>query len=282
MKFLNYLTEETNRYHSISIGFNKPDIYESIEEDLSAEKDKQKALHNPIHPTHFAKLHDHHDSLVKHYSNYTDNDRDHIEKYSRGSSSLNSHLYHTGNAGQDPHTTSDNDTGNFHSHHIHGMDAVLSRHKTPHAFHVYTGIHKEHNLHDVGHVQNAHAGKPIKAIHHGYTSTSIDKDTASSFAHSVVHQSEETIDDHIHSHEHVHKHILKIHVPKGHPGGYIAHHSKYDNEKEFVLPRGTKLHIHHKPKKETVHHSYVDRFGGKDHTMHIHHHTYVWHARIKE
>lgn len=58
------------------------------------------------------------------------------------------------------------------------------------------------------------------------------------------------------------RHILKIHVPKGHPGAYVAPHSQHPHEREFTLPPGTKMHIHHEPE-------YCD----KTHSM-------VWHAKV--
>jgi len=53
-----------------------------------------------------------------------------------------------------------------------------------------------------------------------------------------------------------HKHIISIHVPAGHPAIYTQPVSRYKKEKELVLKRGTKLHIHPVPeiheKSQTV------------------------------
>jgi hypothetical protein len=95
------------------------------------------------------------------------------------------------------------------------MDSGMERHKTPHKLTVYSGI-----KYDPGEKMDKN-----KIVHHpSYLSTSLDKFTAKGFSNCTTN-----------------KHVLKIHVPKGHPGAYVDHFSENPGEKEFILPRNTKL-----------------------------------------
>jgi hypothetical protein len=72
---------------------------------------------------------------------------------------------------------------------------------------------------------------PVSGIvnHPAYLSTSLDKNIAKGFARSHAVSSD--------------NHILKIDVPKGHEGAYVAHIGGMSKEKEFILPRGLNMRI---------------------------------------
>jgi len=203
-----------------------------------------------------------HHSLSKHYSKFDENHIKTIHKYSggagggshndpNGSEVMNKHLHQ--NRGKIENTP--------HHDLQKRMDRVVNRHETPHDMHVYTGIHHDHDLRKIAASHNS--TDHIKIHNHAFTSTSIDKHVAKSFASRNGHGE---------------SHTIKIHVPKGHKGAYIAHHSGQSasedehgpgGEKEFVLPRNTKLHIHPKPTVEK---------GRTESGREIHHH--IWHAKI--
>ena len=63
-------------------------------------------------------------------------------------------------------------------------------------------------------------------------------------------------------------HVLRIHLPKGHHGLYIGKMSKHRGEKEFLLPRHTRLRISSKPQITAIHPTL------KGHTVH------VWDAHV--
>lgn len=62
-------------------------------------------------------------------------------------------------------------------------------------------------------------------------------------------------------------HIIQIHVPKGSHGIYSSGYSNYPDEKEFILPRNSKLAIEKQPRFHSSGSSYAS-----DHA--------VWHARL--
>lgn len=221
---------------------------------------------------HFDINAEHHEMALHH-----PHDEDHkeaIQKYTASSHYLNKHLHKSAAAGEDPHGSQH--WPSEHSKDIHAMDRVVHAHKTHKPFNVYTGVHREHDLHKIGHDQGATEKKPIKVQHHAYLSTSIDKEVAKGFGHH--HTETSHIDKEGITHITRHVHLMKIHVPKGHHGAYVGHSSVHPNEKEFILPRGTKLHIHHTPKTE-IEHGKVYNFGdGYKEKTHYHYHT--WSARI--
>lgn len=188
-------------------------------------------------------------SLEKHY-NYDEEHHHTIKQYTGGGGSS----YDTVN-GSEPmnkalHKNKGKIEGTKHHNLMTRMDKVVKKNKAPHDFHVYTGLHKSH---EINKIKTSH-NDTIKLHHHGFTSTSLHKGIAVSFAQ---------------SHETKNHHVLKIHVPKGHHGAYVGHHSGWNDEKEFVLPRGTKLHVHPKP---TIEHSNPDYPESSKY--------HVWHAKI--
>lgn len=127
------------------------------------------------------------------------------------------------------------------------IDNALNYHKTPHELTVYSGVQSDPR-------NRANNGM----VHHpAYLSTSIRSKTAVGFARSNAT-------------EHG-MHILKIKVPEGHPGAYVAHISHAPQEREFILPRGTNLKL--------TGHRAVTRpsrlFPGEGEVHHYHHATIV-------
>ena len=151
-----------------------------------------------------------------------------------------------------------------HKSMIKHMDSALAKHKAPHAFEVHTGVSGNHVLHK--HLNGKSKG-PIKIVHHAYTSTSLNHTQAKAFAKPKP-ENEKSKNKYGYGLQdyHLHHHVIKIKVHKGASGAYVDHHSREAGEKEFILPRGTKLHVHPKP------HTKTSRNGT------IHHHT--WTATI--
>jgi hypothetical protein len=141
--------------------------------------------------------------------------------------------------------------GKFHpddDYRMKSMDEVLNVHKTPHPLTVYSGVavnHAEEVLHS------------DKVRHSAYLSTSLSPGTAMSFSENYRTAVPKEND----------RHILQIHLPEGHPGAYIDHHSSCNGEQEFVLPRETVLKIDHS-KRQMMRHDYGE--SGSTNTF-IHH-----------
>ncbi len=233
-------------YKIVRLGFFKPKkSSKKMNEEASKVNELNKLHHN----------------LSKHYSKYDAYDKDAIHEYTWESNRVNDALHKN-------HGHLDPDLNPSTHHMMTQTDTFIHKHKTPHDIHVYTGIHKEHVL--TNHTPKAGTDTPIKIHHLGYTSTSLDKNIAKEFTHNSSN------DDKVE-----HRHMIKIHVPKGHHGAYVAHHSLVsadgpegqtksgEHEREFILPRGTKLHVHPQP---TVH--YTKDKNGKE----VHYH--VWNAKV--
>ena len=140
------------------------------------------------------------------------------------------------------------------------LDRELHSYATPHALSVYSGTRTD--IHSIAPSKDGYR----RIAHVGATSTSIDHRIAKQFTQSHEEDKHNTLE-----------HVLHIHLPKGHPGVYVAHVSKAHslddiplevNEKEFILPRGTKLKLHPTP-VTTTHTSHMP--SGNFHT-HTHTH----------
>lgn len=259
-----------NQYESIRVIFGKHSHLPHVPIKEDFEHENFDHIDNSLS----SKLQSHkaqqtHEILKKHY-HYEPHQVHQIGSYTNNSESLNNSLYK--NKG---HIDKLRDK---HQEQVKKMDELVHRHKTPHEFHVYTGLHHAHNLTKIKAKQNGSIHAPIKVQHHAYTSTSLDKRAAKNFAHSTHEIHKTTVDEHGHPHhiEEHHRHMLKIHVPAGHHGAYVDHHSSTPGEKEFILPRGTKLHVHPIPHTETNTIEYHEN--GKRYTSH--HHFHIWPANI--
>lgn len=196
-----------------------------------------------------------HEALTSHYSKFSDNDIHAIGEYTQSSFALNRHL-HANAMGEKPVKSR---SGSYHDLHEKQLTAALHRHKTPEALTVYSGVHHspEHLIKHQGGDKNK-TGGIAKTSH--FTSASLSARTAAGFS--------QEDSDSIHNKKYGKTaygnptHMLKIHVPKGHPGAYVDHHSSHFGEREFILPHGTKMHIHHEPEYD------------------MSNHAMIWHARV--
>jgi len=117
-------------------------------------------------------------------------------------------------------------------------DKALSDHiksnKTDRDLYVYHSNDHVHELYD------APINKETGAIHiehKGYTSTSLNHQTAADFTRSQVNP----------QNYNEYSHVIKIHVPKGSHAAYVSGHATYSDEREILLHKGARLAIHPKP-----------------------------------
>jgi hypothetical protein len=164
-------------------------------------------------------------------------DVDHVKSYTRDSSYLNRHLYNR-------HVDGEKHDDEVRGINIKAMDKAVTRNKLKHDMHVYSGV--------TWHPGNVAKQHPDRHVHlPAYTSTSIDKQTAHSFA---------TGD------ENNQQHVIHFHLKKGQAGKYVEHHTENPGEHEFILPRNTTIKIH--PKADR----YYDHVSDTE--------THVWHAHV--
>ena len=160
-----------------------------------------------------------HDSLSPHYQGFTSSHLHHLKYYQKDSLDLNSFLWNKHKDNEDFKNLDSRDSANWESD-AASMDSAVHQHKTPSKLVVWSGTR-----HDPRQLKNEQG-----VVHHpAFLSTSLNTTVARNFA-PPMNQGDGTN----------HQHILKIHVPKGHPGAYVANISRY-GEKEFILPRGTNL-----------------------------------------
>lgn len=213
------------------------------------------------------RANDEHDRLLRHYNKYSEVHKKRISQYSGRSKGLNNYAH--GRYDGKPKDEK------FEKQTIE-TDDLVHTHKTPHAIDVYSGV-PESPHHIIKKQGGYESGKGGHIILPAYTSTSLSPRIAHGFSHPDKKANQELAkmhkDKRITSSKNPHDimegpghtHMLHIHVPKGHAGAYIGHHSQY-SEKEFILPRNTRLHVHHEP---TITH---DEATGKN--------SFIWHAHI--
>lgn len=248
LTFLEHAKSQSEGYHPIQLVFGPKPMFDV------------KQFKEDFNSAHVDALDKH---LQKHYHQFDGEDKHNIRKYTDISSHVNKHLYDHHGLGP-----------GRHEQYIKSFDKTLHKHQTPHDIHVYTGVHPEHHLAKIGHKQGANEDNHIKVVHHGYTSATIHHGVAKSFARAT---NEVSTDNEQHHHEEHHRHVIKIHVPKGHPGAYVEHHTMNPYEHEFILPRGTKLHVHPNPETVTKR-TRTKSESGKLYTSAVHYHT--WSAKI--
>lgn len=201
-------------------------------------------------------------------------EREALDRYSRTSSSLNSYLHNvhgkvfTKSEKENPFRTTKPHKGKQEQ--IRDLDKAVAKHAAPESFHVFTGIqsdprHLDHpeEKHKTRGIKNPTLGKHgsdhWKVKLPSYTSTSINPQAAYGFTRGTTPEKEE-----FHGHM-MNEHLLHIHIEKGsNHGAYIEHHSSYPEEREFVMRRGTRLHIDKTP---TLH---------RRNTTLVH----IWHAKV--
>ena len=202
-----------------------------------------------------------------------------IKSYTDVSVQLNAHLKKAWANKVKPSMNVDNLDHGLHN--PVSLDEALKEHEAPTDFHVYSGL-KGHPFLKTNYARPTydlkHTKKVIKAVLPAYSSSSLDFNQAHSFASSP-------------GWEHINpdKHILKIHIPKGSKhGAYVAHNSDQPHEREFLLRRGTKIHIHPEPETREMrvsasepNHKVVD--ANKLDSKQLYnraHKVHIWHATI--
>jgi len=132
-----------------------------------------------------------------------------------------------------------------HKEMVKRMDDLVHKHKTPESMVVHSGIPESphHLIKQQGGYENK---KGAHIILPAYTSTSVSRTQAGNFSRYDDKANAELSKQGMKVHKNA-KHMLKIYVPKGHHGAYVDHHSGNKGEREFILPRETRLHIHHEP-----------------------------------
>ena len=213
-------------------GKPEPDFFSKMIDDINTKDPEIKSFHDRL-SHHYSKLH-----------NQNLDDLNAIKKYTgTGSMHVNRYLHHL-NKGTEHEWFNDPDNGvgktivpNLHPR----LSEVLKRIPAPESFHVYTGLHSPFigEKNPIGVVPIPGKRPIIKAHLPAYTSTSIHPHVAYSNAQ------RKRIDE-TNTHLIDARSLLKIHIPKGSThGAYIAPHSRFPNEeKEFLINHGTKLHIH--------------------------------------
>lgn len=181
----------------------------------------------------------------------------HLQTYTEGSSTINKALYKHHVEGTTPESKIADPFVTAKEHDLHGLDKAAEHHTLGHDLHVYSGTHF-----NPGEVSAQHGEGHIHLP--AFTSTSIDKETAAHFGHSASWTNPDLRKPVGSDPDPVHGHILHIHLKAGDKGAYLGQHSKFSSEKEFLLPRNTRLKVHPTP---TMHH-----------TSHNGHSYAVWHA----
>lgn len=139
----------------------------------------------------------------------------------------------------------------------HNVDSAIQRHISNidkifapihDDVHVYSGVAFSPHVFRAG---ERPQGGIIKLKMPAFTSTSIKSNLATSFAssHYPVDNDKEILDDNPYEEgtKAFPRTIIKIHVPKGARASYIYQHSENAHERELVLPRNSRLHVHPTP-----------------------------------
>lgn len=194
--------------------------------------------------------------LSEHY-NFDEDDRDHIRHFTDYSGDINRHLINNNKPEKETSKpvkqffdSSDEDIKLYHQQierHAQALDKMLGQHVSPSAdFHVYTGLKRSPlELHKEA-TGEEHDGKSdFHGIFHHFASTTTNPSVARSFAHSSTQRK---LDNNPESSKEAH--VIKFKIPaKSKHGAYIAEHSEYPEEHEFLLKRNKKFKIHPVPEE---------------------------------
>jgi hypothetical protein len=162
--------------------------------------------------------------LTNHYKFDTVSKHGAVYAYTRNSEPYNSHLWAEHHKKDNPSWSQFNMLEGKKT--IKHLDSVLKSHSSPEDMHVYSST-----IHDPRALKNDQG-----IVHHpAYLSTSIYKPVAMN--RDINSREDMKTGD-------FHHHVLDIHVPKGSPGAYVNHVSKYPGEYEHILPRGSNLKYH--------------------------------------
>ena len=207
-----------------------------------------------------------HNKLEKHYAK-NPHAKGHFGEYSDESWKTNYALHHHHESGGHPNKLPDKEEYDLGSHghkHIRGLDKALAHNKTKKPMTVFAGV---------GFHPGAMAAKHKEGHIHmpSYTSSSIHPGVAADFAKPLVKGTSgsggESYKRYNPSHdkkkEGADHHIMRMNLPKGHPGSYIAHHSWAPEEHEFLLPRKQTMKVHPTPTVTEFKHGKIT------HRMHV-------------
>lgn len=172
----------------------------------------------------------HEQALEDHYHKTSGLPED-IFKYSEGSWVLNDHLW-------DSYKNKTEPKSRMGGIDIKGLDDALSETQLHKPLYVYSGVKRNPGLLAAMHPKR-------RIFLPAYTSTSIQPRTALSFAGSIKRGTEG--EESWSNEQEGERHILRIHVPSGNNGYYLGTKSNFDNEKEFLLPRDTTIHVEENP-----------------------------------
>lgn len=176
------------------------------------------------------------DKLKNHYKDYDEYDEGAIHDYTRSSEKTNKYLWNKHQDGSIKNVD--------HENMVKDLDNAVDKHRTPHKLSVYSGMKYDPRV---------KLNEKNELNHPAFLSTSLSQDEAHFFSDPVNNKNNGDSE----------KHILKINVPKNHPGAYVDHLSENKGEKEFILPRNTKLKY-----KGTVIHKKDDT--NRDYDIHEH------------
>jgi ADP-ribosyltransferase exoenzyme len=181
-----------------------------------------------------------HKKMATHYSNYSGEHKKVLDDYSEDSSSMNSTLWsrHKGK----PYQMGEE----YHKKDFEHMDSAMAAHETPEDMTVHSGT-----MHDPRKMKDSEG-----IIHHpAYMSTSLDLHIAHGFAHTqAINESSNDM------------HLLHIKVPAGSKGAYVGHLGVANpSEREFVLPKDSKLKYHRSDVE-------YNGFHKNDNTFDVYHH----------
>jgi hypothetical protein len=254
-------SKEDTKFHA------EPILSSAIHKEEKAPKGPPTTADEQIYPHYEFEEYPIHDA------NKVKDAKDAVSEYTSDSTDINRSLFAHHKTGQHPKDYDDYvgkhrqmfvPSGNiYHVHdHIKRLDDVMNKHKIAKDTHVFTGLSRPPMEHFKG-----NPNKNAKVHFPAYTSTSTNFHITPEFCKST-----KSADEHKPLNTDARKpkngqtkHILKIHVPKGTPGGSIRHISRYEDENEILLHRGMDMEIHHQP--TLVNHP---EYG----------HLTVWHARV--
>jgi len=203
------------------------------------------------------------DNTVQRTANY----HDMVDAYTSNSDNLNKTLYDHSLTGATPPDkiasnldTSRSDVEENPQIYLSKLDALIAKHKTPHAMTVYTGLHFD---------PYQHLGKVVHMP--AYTSTSVNPHVASDFGKPFPQAESNGNMHHI-------KHIFRIELPKGQHHLFTDTGSNYPGQGEVILPRGIKLQVGRTPThiiNGNFNEHFTDRHWDNKKITHM-----IWNARI--
>lgn len=160
-----------------------------------------------------------------------------INNYTRISMDINDHEWQKYK--KEPYNHMPEDTDKFERQ-SRVLDKTLRSYKSPENLTVWSS-----SIHNPEKLKNSEG-----IVHHpAFLSTSTYRPVA---LNRDINSKEEKNGDY-------HHHILKINVPKGSPGAYVDHISKYPGEYEYILPKGMNLkHNKTTTTSEKFHHYVLD------------------------